>query len=266
MATTQARVLRACYSFLVPVAKFLLRAGVSYREFDDLARTAFVDVAALEFGLRGRQTNTSRISAMTGIPRKEVKRIRETLQPNHEFPRRDLSPIGDILHHWYTDSRFLSADGQPLALHLDETGPSFEDLARLCAGDLPVGALKVELLRLGAASVKEDGLIHALKRVAVPDAFDDKLITSLSFNLFGLASTIAFNSDPGRKSEGRIERFVQSDDISDATRGKLRPLIRRRIESFTEDLDDMFSAVDGGSQGDGRLGVGIYYYEEDKPK
>jgi hypothetical protein len=262
--TTHSVILRACYSFLLPVARFLLRAGISFREFEELGRKAFVEVSASEFGLRQRPTNTSRIAAMTGIPRKEVKRLREAPDPWNGFPRQELSPLGDILHHWYTHPQYLDFNGLPLPLKLDGDEPSFEMLARLCAGDLPPGALKVELVRAGAAEIGSDGFIRVLKRVAVPNAFDEKLVTSLSFNLYALASTIAFNSNPHRKTEGRIERFVQSEKLPAFTTQKLKPLIRRRIESFSEDLDDMFSAAERGCEEHGkRVGVGVYYYEDD---
>jgi hypothetical protein len=45
---------------------------------------------------------------------------------------------------------------------------------------------------------------------------------------------------------------------------KLRGFTQRRIEGFTEELDDIFSTVDSGGSGRaGRVGVGVYYYEDD---
>lgn len=93
------RVLNSCYSVLVPVARFLLRCGVSFREFEELARTAFVDVARDEYGIRGRPANISRISVVTGISRKEASRIRGLIHTYGSSPREEISPLGDILHH-----------------------------------------------------------------------------------------------------------------------------------------------------------------------
>ncbi len=261
----QNRVLSACYSFLVPVARFLLRSGVSFNEFTELTRAAFVQVAGEEYGIRGRPTNVSRVSAMTGIPRKEIRRIRDLIDRHGVTPRDDISPLGDILHHWYTDYDFLDSEGQPLPLPADGKGMTFELLVKRFAGDLPSGALKTELLRTGAVVLTEDDHLIPKRRQAIPEGFDDKLITSLSFNLYGLASTIAFNSDSRRTGAGRIERFVQSEQISSESRAILRSVLRDRINRFTVDLDTMFSKTGKTSAQDAsRVGVGVYYFEEDE--
>ena len=260
----QNRLLNACYSFLVPVARFLLRNGVSFRQFEELARTAFVHVAGEEFGLRGRPTNVSRVSAITGIPRKEISRIRDLMEKYGSTPREQISPLGNILRHWFTDKDFLGPDGQPLPLPTDGEGATFESLTKRCAGDLPFGALKSELLRTGAIVVVENGRLLPKRRQAVPESFDDKLITSMSFNLYGLASTIAFNSDPSRTETGRIERFVQSEHIPLERKDELRDSLRDQIECFALDLDDQFSRTETeSSQGMSRVAVGLYYFEEE---
>ena len=260
----QNRVLSACYSFLVPVARFLLRSGVSFNEFTELARAAFVQVAGEEYGIRGRPTNISRVAAMTGIPRKEIRRIRNLVDRYGSTPRDEISPLGDILHHWYTDQDFLDSDGQPLPLPSDGIGMTFELLAKRYAGDLPSGALKSELLRTGAVALNDDDQLVPTRRQAVPERFDDKLVTSLSFNLYGLASTIAFNSNSKRTGAGRIERFVQSEHVSPESKAILRDSLRDRIDRFTIDLDNMFSKTGKTSGRDmSRVGVGIYYFEED---
>jgi hypothetical protein len=258
------RILDACYGFLVPVVRTLLRVGVSYRELDELVRLAYVRVASDEFGLRGRPTNHSRISAMTGIPRKEVSRIQSEPREACGVTRQELSPLGDVLQRWHTDSLFLDSEGRPLRLPLTGLTPCFEDLVRSCSSDLPIGALKVELLRIGAAKQDTAGNLYAVRREVVPDALDDRLISSLSFNLTCLASTISHNSDPGRTGEGRIERFVESEQLSELAKQSARKTARERIERFTIEIDDLFSALDDGNNNpSGRIGVGVYYFEDD---
>lgn len=90
----------------------------------------------------------------------------------------------------------MDGEGQPRPIPVDGVDKGFEGLASRCAGDLPAGALRSELLRTGAIVETSDGRLHPTRRQAVPADFSDKLVTSLSFNLYGLASTIAFNSNP----------------------------------------------------------------------
>ena len=72
----QRQILGAILLVLKPLARALLRAGVGYREFSEIAKTAFVETATVDYGLRGRPTNISRVAVMTGLTRKEVRRIR----------------------------------------------------------------------------------------------------------------------------------------------------------------------------------------------
>ncbi|MGB5721760.1 MAG: DUF6502 family protein, partial [Woeseiaceae bacterium] len=54
------RVLDAFLLVMRPMVKILFRYGVGYAEFAEVTKTAFVDVASTEFGIRGRPTNISR--------------------------------------------------------------------------------------------------------------------------------------------------------------------------------------------------------------
>lgn len=257
------RILAACYSFLIPIARFLLRSGVSFREFSDIARVAFVHVASEDYGIRGRPTNVSRVAAMTGIARKDVKRLRSLSQSYSEDPRAHLSPLGDVLQAWCTHPDYLNAEGAPCLLQFGGGGRSFEQLVQRSAGDVPAGALKVELLRFGAIVEHENGWLEVVRREIVPEDLDERLFTSLAFSLKALASTIAYNTDPNRGSPARIERFVQSGLLSRASRQRLQRIINTRVANFSEEMDDLFSSDDPPSGEVGRrIGVGIYFYED----
>lgn len=263
------RILHACSSLLVPVARFLLRSGIGYREFDRVCRAAFVKVARDEFGIRGRPTNTSRIAAMTGLGRKEVSRLRGSLDRETIDQKAVLSPLSDVLQRWHCDPNYTDDEGEPLALPFSGSARSFSSLVKECARDVPAGAIRTELIRHGAVAHSDSGTMRPIRREIVPDAFDEKLISALSFSLASLAETVAHNSNPQRVEPGRIERCVQTDAISLGTREELRPVIRRRVEQFTRELDDLFGRYGGNGaaerteQGQ-RIGVGIYYFEEEK--
>lgn len=254
---------RACLSFMIPVARFLIRAGVSYRQFDDVVRVAFVRVASEDYGIRGRPTNISRVSAMTGIPRKDVKALRENATLAVFDRRTDLSPLADILHLWHTHPDLVDESGMPRSLSYHGDGWTFEKVVRQCAGDRPVGAFKAQLLRCGAIKVDDDGLMVPIRRHVVPKSFERKLVTSLSFGLHALASTVAHNTNPDRCGPGRIERFVESNPLPPEAIERLRPLLRSRVVSFSEAIDNIFAAESTAERsGQRRVGIGIYYHED----
>lgn len=257
------RVLQACYSFLVPIARFLLRAGVSFREFEEISRVAFVHVATEDYGIRGRPTNISRVAAMTGIARKDVKRLRSLVGQYIDDPRAHMSPLGDVLQQWCTHPDYLDEEGRPSAIPFSGSEHSFERLVQISCSDLPAGALKVELIRVGAVAEGEGGLLRVIRREIVPEDIDERLFTSLAFSLKALATTIAYNTDSNRRGPPRVERFVQSGPLTPASRTRLHNIIRRRVIDFTEELDQLFSVgeITTSSEG-GRIGVGVYFHDD----
>jgi hypothetical protein len=76
---TRSRILDALGHLLEPVVLLLLKSGITWREFSDLAKAKFVQVATDEFGIRGRPTNASRVSILTGVDRRDVRKLRLAL-------------------------------------------------------------------------------------------------------------------------------------------------------------------------------------------
>jgi hypothetical protein len=200
---------------------------------------------------------------MTGIGRKEVKRLRLTKSVYADDPRVDLSPLSDVLHHWFTDRKYRDRKGQPKSLPLYGRRASFEALVKECAGDIPAGAVKFELTRCGAVTEDEHGYLHARRRHVVSELLDERLVTAISFGLRGLATNIAFNSSPAAASAPWLERIVQSEYLSPAARTEVCEALRERLRSFTEEIDDFFATkeTEGNPSGQ-RVGVGVYYYED----
>ena len=200
---------------------------------------------------------------MTGIARKDVKRVRVLGQGYYQDPRAQLSPLGDVLQAWCTNLDYLDDNGQPRSIAYSGGPTSFELLVQASAGDVPAGALKVELLRVGAIRESADGVLHLVKREIVPDDLDERLFASLAFSLKALATTIAFNTNPHRGAPPRIERFVQSGRLSNSSRQQLQRVVRTRIVNFTEEIDDLFSGGElVGDQEGHRIGVGIYFHDD----
>jgi len=107
LGATQQKILDALYSLMRQVARILLRSGIGYREFAEIAKTAFVDVSTTDYGLRGRPTNISRVAVMTGLTRKEIRRIRSKIDGAEASKVYRAVPASDVLHFWHTDPVFL---------------------------------------------------------------------------------------------------------------------------------------------------------------
>src|SRR5512135_1484512 len=60
---------------LKPLVRILLRNGVSYKTFADIAKRQYIEVARNEFPIERRKQSVSRVSVITGLTRKEVSRV-----------------------------------------------------------------------------------------------------------------------------------------------------------------------------------------------
>jgi hypothetical protein len=262
------KIFAALHEAIKPIARALLRSGISFREFSDVAKGAFVQVATEDYGIRGRPTNISRVAVMTGLTRKEVKRIRDVSLDNHAVGPSRRSPPADLLHFWHTDPDYCTVDGLPKVLPFEGKEISFVSLVRRCAGDIPPGAMRTELKRIGAIEEHEDGSLQALNRFFIPVDADQRLEIGLRMGIGSLASTIAFNSDPDRPGPTRFQRVTDSSWIDPDAVPKIQKTLTNQLEEFMTSFDSQMSELEmdygkADKSGKKRIGIGLYFFIDD---
>ncbi len=269
----QLRMLNAIYACMLPIARLLLRSGITYQQFESVAKRAFVREAANDPESRGRPTNTSRIAVKTGLSRKDVKRLREWLAAEPEAANGLLGdqsgPPARVLHAWHVDRRFVGRDGKPRDLDFQDDENGFCGLVRAVAGDVPPGAVRTELKRSGAVLELDDGKLRAVKRYYVPGSVDEKAITVMSGMVFPLTTGIAHNADPGRTVGGFIQRYAFSQTLRPEAVDEFRAWSRVQATQFIEQMDDWLAQHEdeaAGSSANARAvyrnaGIGVFYYE-----
>ncbi len=250
---------------LRPIASMLLRLGVNYRDFDRVAQAAFVNVAMDEYGVRGKQANTSRVSLMTGLTRKLVSRIQsapvlETVQENGS-----RSLPSEVLNIWHTDFRFCNTLGKPKPLAWDSGPGSFSELVRHCSRSVSPATMRAELVRVGAVTESEGGLLIASRRSFIPSTAEERLIQGLQYGLRPLAMTVAYNARTEDSTKLRFQRLVWNYCRPRSRRRDLDALIAQRLKDFSQEIDDLLSEADGvvGDEERSVVGVGIYLVEDD---
>lgn len=266
----QKKISDALLILLRPLARILLQCGIGFREFAELAKIAFVDVASREYGIRGRPTNISRVAVMTGLTRKEVRRVRDSLVDGEPIAEVKTTPLAHVLRRWYTESEFTDSNSRPLPLVFDGDGPSFTKLVRLYGGDIPPGAMRTEFKRVGAVEETSDGKLVAKKRIARPEGLDDRVITCFLHAAYPLLSTISYNlsKEAGVDTWPQITAWSKPIRKSDSLR--LLRVSRDRLEEVAASFDDLFVAYESLYDTDTSVGpddatsiaVGLFYFEE----
>ncbi|MEA5444640.1 DUF6502 family protein [Gammaproteobacteria bacterium AB-CW1] len=170
---------QALVSMLRPLARLLLRNGVSYKAFAELAKSVFVEVAREEFRIPGRKQSDSRVSVITGLSRKEVKRVQSVPENNGEATLRLFNRAARVIYGWVNDPDFVDGQGEPVRLKMedDQAAIDFVSLVRRYSGDAPPRAVLDELDRVRAVERHDDGHLSLRTKTYAPpaDAAPDKL-------------------------------------------------------------------------------------------
>lgn len=252
---------------LRPLVRILLRNGVPFRAFSDLAQQVYVDVAMQDFQIQGRKPSISRASVLTGLSRKRILEIRRAEPSDDSEAIARYNRAARVVTGWIRDGEFHGSDG-PLDLPFDGEGRTFSELVRRYSGDVPPRATLDELLRVGAVERTESGLIRLRIRAYVPRGDEVEKIGILGTDVADLIGTIDHNlrADGG---EALFQRAVTYDNLSVEAVEEFRPLAAERAQEFLEFLDAWLSLhdrdVNPDAKGTGRMraGVGVYYFEED---
>ena len=139
---------RLVMDLLLELARGLLPARITPKLFSQLARRAFARAAADSARLRNGRINYSRISAQTGLTRADVRQLLENVSDRSDL--KSAAPIDKVIRGWRTDKRFRGQSGRPMRLKIVGRSPSFAQLAKKYAGDIPHRAILEEMRESGA--------------------------------------------------------------------------------------------------------------------
>jgi hypothetical protein len=276
-STIQETLLGSLASLLKPIIRLMLFAGVGYREFDAIAKRVFVHVASNEYGLRGRPTNMSRISAMTGISRKAVGRLRESREDSDWSQANGLSPAALVIHYWHHDPDYSTKPGEPRPLPF-QGSLSFSTLVSRYAGDVPPGAVRAALSQAGTVEEDSSGLLVPRRRFFIASQLDEDLIRNICFSVSNLANTVVHNarvrqdrssSEPANLEQVYLERSAFTDHMNPEATKEFRNWVKREGARFIEAADAQLGKRETPknawtSSNERIVGVGIYYYQSDR--
>lgn len=270
MAEIRERLLVAAIQALRPIVRRLLMLGVPFGQLELRIRELFVDVAEKDMAAsRDRQTD-SRIALVTGINRKEVKRIRAregAMEPPRIFA---MNHATSLISRWMTGAKTTDKRGGPIPLpYRSGRGPSFMKLARAVTGDLAPGVLLGELVRSGAVEMR-DGLVMLRRDAYVPRIRQTEALQILAEDPQELIETILKNVF-ARSDERLLQRKVYYDNLGRDALGRIRSDLRREGERFLLRVNRLLSRYDrdrnprapGGARH--YAGVGVYVFESPAP-
>ncbi len=260
---------------LRPLVAYLMRRGLGYIAFRDLLKRVYVDEALR--GHEGDEAPTdSQISVVTGINRREVKRLREiATHPDTAEPRDRMAGVNAaarVVGTWVSAAAFRGPDGAPLPLTTRGEGddPGFDALLRAAKVDVRARTVIEELERAGVVERLADDRLRLLRTAFTPTEPREKLLF-LGANV-GDHMRSAFHNLAG-ETPVFIERALFHNGIGASRLNAARPVLSdmadRLLRQCNEQLLEGNLASTDAAGGDPereallRLRLGVYYYETD---
>ena len=258
---------RALHRMLRPLVRMLLAHQITYPFLTNLLKTIFVEVAEREFSLPDRRQTVSRVSLLTGIHRKDVKRLRQGAPESAAVPAA-VSLGAQLVARWTGVAEFLQEDGHPKALpRQSESGVSFQRLVESVSKDIRPRVVLDEWLRLGVARIEpvnDQELVRLNVDAFVPaSGFDEKAFyfgRNLRDHIATAASNLA-GVDPSR-----LERSVYYDDLTADSVRELAELSEDRAMDALQAVNRRALALQASDAGKpdatSRMNFGVYFSDD----
>jgi len=258
---------RACQRLLRPLVRILLRHGVAYRDFAEIVRAVYAEVARESFTPEGKRPTDAHVAVVTGLTRKEVKRLRE--QSDRDYSADvwgGANRATRVLSGWHRDPDFTDEHGEPRQLSLIDEAHGFAALVRRYSGDIPSNAILEELERVNAVVRVEEQRLAVRQRAYVPASSDPESLRMLGSAGHDLLSTLEYNLAREQDARPYFQRTVFNTRVDRRALPVFHRLVSTHGQQFLEILDDWLErheiSQDDDQQPIARTGVGIYYFED----
>ncbi len=217
---------KAVQKLLRPLVKLLISHQITYPFLINLLKSLYVEVAEQEFRVESRRQSDSRINLLTGVHRKDVKRLRSADPDAQELPS-NISTGARLIAYWLGSEEFQDNAGEPLPLALrsndKQTRPSFDDLVeRVCKQDIRPRVILDDWLHLGIAHQDDHGRIILNTGAFTPDSGFDEKVFFFGKNLHDHISASTHNLSGGQPPF--FDRSVYYDGLSLASVKELAAL------------------------------------------
>lgn len=252
---------------LRPLVKLLLKSGITFPFLADLLKEVFVEVAENDFKLEGKQQTDSRINFLTGIHRKDVKRLRSNELTDNAIP--DAVSLGaQLAATWIGNETYLDKRNKPLALpRLIKHGgeQSFEALVISVNKDIRSRAVLDEWLNLGVVSLDDQDRVCLNTQSFIPEKGFDEKAWFFGEHLHDHMAAVVHNL-LGEKPPF-LERAVFYDQLTQDSVNELKTIadqsgmrLLRKINKKAMELQSIDKST--SETNNLRMRFGIYFYNE----
>jgi len=246
---------------LTAIIRTLVRNGMSYGDFDQIARKCFVDVGFKDFAPEKKKQTVSNVAILTGLNRKEVKKLHELDSDGGAPEGKQYNRVVRVIGGWINDPRFLRKDGNPRDLDY-EGKDSFSELVKQYSGDMPVAAMQKVLTGSANIEVTDDNKVRLLSHAYLPSDDPVEKLTILGTDTSQLIATIDHNLT-APEEDLRFQRKASNPQVSVESIPEIKQFLQRKGQAFLEEVDLYLTQHESSKNPNVELSVSVFYHESD---
>lgn len=251
---------------LRPLIRILMRAGVTYDEFREVIKGAYVETAVRDgLGQQGPVTR-ERIAAFTGVPVRDVDRFLDDPSLLAPPAATNAEIIAEVLHLWNTDPGYLGPYGIPLEIDFETTpGRNFSDLVRRASPAVDPAVILQEMSESNLLTqVGQRHYKASTRSYLFADIMSPKALEYFGRVMADLANTLEFNMAVRPGQEKRLQRSVFPEGgIPASALPEFEQLLKDRAQALLLEIDDWLSQSSAQWEGQPhviRTGLTVFHY------
>ena len=261
---TQAALAKAVIMLCKPLIRLLIEKGMTFPQFRELMKELYVEVADKHFSLDDNKPSDSRIFVLTGVHRKDVKRIRQQAEQLNSTVTSSASLSGEIVARWSSMPDYLDDKGKPRQLlkngKNNEAG--FEQLVSSVSKDVRPKVILEEWLRLNIVRLEDDYIVLN-KSAFVPNKEFTDMAYYLGHNVHdhmaSCVNNILVEADP------MLERSVYYASLTENSVNKLNTIASKKGNELLQHLNKqaikLYDADKHKDDATYRMRLGVYWYQ-----
>ena len=276
-----AALLRALRRLMRPLVRFLVRSGITFPVLADLLRVLYVEVVNEDLLADPRSRTDSRVSLLTGVHRKEIRRLRTAGEDTEEAPPL-VTVSSQIIARWLGLPAYAAPSGGPTPLPraaAAEGGVSFESLVASVTTDLRPRTVLDDWLEQGIVTIDAEDRVRLNASAFLPRPGRSEQFFYFARNLHDHLAAAAANlssADGARAGKGApfLDRSVHYDRLSPDLAARLETAGREGAQRLLLEINRLaLTALEaegevpaGSTVPTRRVNLGIYLYAEDEQR
>lgn len=252
---------------LGPIVRLLIARGLRIPDLYESLKRLYVEQADQHFRIDGKRLTDSRISVLTGLQRRDVKRLRREAP---ESSAASMGPVPRVISAWISHPDWQDDHGNPSPLPRKGSGKNtFDALVAQVSRDIHPRTVLDALLETGSASLDETGGTVSLNATAYVPRDEATLETYLANNVGDHLEAGVGNILAAPDAAPFFERAAHFNNLSPASLDTLDEQARilqsdalQQIASLARELQETDATDDTAV---GRFRCGAFIYLDSKP-